>query len=115
MDKAERDRAIMMINVHIEDGKQLIRDKRVLIDILEKEANKLSGVFHLPWNTDARTRRLESVYCELDRADADMATQRAKNSKLRDLRNSIQQETLTAPAPMLLLSHGQEIVASHSA
>lgn len=114
MNKEDRDRAINMINDHIENGKQLIRDKRILIQILEKEANKLSSVFTMPWQFAANSKRLESVYVELDRADHEIQMQRTKNTKLRDLRTSIQIPEVEAPEDVLLLEHHQVIVASHA-
>lgn len=111
MNKEDRDRAINMINGHIETGKQLIRDKRVLIQILEKESSKLSSVFTMPWQFQANTKRLESVYAELDRADHEIQMQRNKNTKLRELRELISIPEIEAPEEILMLEHHQIVMA----
>lgn len=111
MNKEDRDRAINMINGHIENGKQLIRDKRILIQILEKEANRLTTFFKIPWNSETNNKRLESVYAELDRADHEIQMQRTKNTKLRDLRESISIPEIEAPEEILMLEHHQIITA----
>lgn len=112
MTKEERDRALLIVDGHIEDGKQLIRDKRILIKILEREVNNLTTLFKRPWKADEFNKRLESVYAELDRADYEIEVQRTKNSKLRDIRSQIRFQELPAPQPMLLLTHDDIIVAS---
>lgn len=104
MTKEERDRVLMQINLHIENGKQLIRDKRILIEILEKEVGRLTSMFNMPWKSAANEKRLEAVYCELDRADHDINVQRNKNTKLRNLRMEVHYEELNSPEPVLLLT-----------
>lgn len=112
MTKEERDRALLIVDGHIEDGKQLIRDKRILIKILEREVDNLTSMFKRPWKAAEFNKRLESVYAELDRADHDIDVQRSKNSKLRDIRSQIRCQALPEPQPMLLLTHNEIIVAS---
>lgn len=113
MTKEERDKAMWIINDHIERGKQLIRDKRILIDILEKESSRLTSLFK--WKTEATEKRLEAVYSELDRADADIDAQKTKNTKLRNLRMQVIHEELAAPAPVLLLPEPRQAQLEHQA
>lgn len=103
MNRVDRERAIAIINQHIEQGKQFIRDKRLLIDIIHNDIHARALKFRWPWKDYTISDRDMALNREIDRAWMEIERQKAKNSQLRDLRETIMVRAMPImPTPILL-------------